>query len=798
MSHTALSDQSDPIHHLFVQALAKAPDTQKDWVQQQTEDDPDTRQKVLELLELDRSNREDGFLTDLSDLTLEWLHHKYIHSGHIGPYRVLRLIGSGGFGTVLKVALDRPKTIRKAKPAGRIEHTAISDREYSQLNDVQAAPARDKRSHQVFAIKILHPWAMRNSVLKRFLREQAALERIKHPSVVRYIGNGFHQGQPYLVMKYVPGKTLAELLRDSNGNASLERFPLERRVAWFRAICDGVTAAHHQLVLHRDLKPANIIIDRHNRAVVTDFGLAKDMQLESEQSELSTSGSLLGTLPFMSPEQIKGNRQLQVTSDVYGLGAILYFLLTGRPPHRAGNLAELGYAICNTPPVPPRKMDATIPRDLETICLHCLEKSPRRRYSSVEQLRDELERYVNKLPIRVRPVGNIERILYWTKRHPAVAGLSAMLVFFITISIFTFAWLWSDAAESRDRSQIKNAHLLSTISDLTELLKSVERDPSSLRLQGEMLRKIAASYDRMDSVELLDRSTLHAAGVAWFKLGRVENQLSNVAAKIQAYQRAEYYFRKILREHAGDIQDQFDLFHSLTSQNRNEEALELIQEIVDRDTSNNLYYRDALSDSLLKLSRAKSMDRLYEEALETSSQGLKIAEDLAAIQPQHAHFPRKIGQHLMLQGDIQFCLGNLDECLRLYQESCFYLDEAQRLDPAELAIYTERNYAYCTVASVGIELGIPESVRGWIEQAEEIMRHLTENFSGYYSEWQCGERTFRTRLQFEITMRNEEAIQRSRQSYEGWLQSRLAEVPDCLEALERLERYTNDPLLNAD
>lgn len=704
-------------------------------------------------------------------------------------------------GTVLEVLAPRKK--RKAGCNPKSKQEIIVSVDQSSSRD-QASPAIDSQSKSgrksykrpTLAIKILHPWTVKPTDFKRFLREQSALARIQHPNVARYIGSGVHEGQPYLVMQYIPGRTLAELMRDADEQPGVHRYSLETRLSWFRMICEGVAAAHQQLILHRDLKPGNIIINPENQAVLTDFGLAKDLGAEEIHSKISSTGRLMGTLPYMSPEQIQGDRQLQLSSDVYGLGAVLYYLLTGRPPHRGKNFPELCEAICQATPVSPQKLNPQIPRDLETICLCCINKTPTRRYSSAEQLREDLDRYLGGHPIQARPVSSLERSVYWAKRRPAIAALTGSMLIGGLASLITFAWLWSDAVASRDMANQRNTQLLNTIEDLAQLLRSVEEDPSTLRVQGEMLRTIANGYDRMAADGPLESHILHDAGVAWFKLGRVENQLGDAAAKMQSYRQAEYYFREVLRQGSEELSDQFDLFHSLTSQGRDQESHELIQEIVNRDTTQNLYYLDALSDSYRKVARQKLNQRLFDESLPISQRGLKIAQELVTIDPENAHFHRKVGQHFMHQGHIAEGRFEFEASQSVYKQAAQYLDRAQQLQPDDFGILIERNLLFVCLARVGIVLGQFDLARQWQRQAEEVVEYISGKFSGYQSEWECGERTLQSRLQLELASGDDEDIQNARLAYEQLLQSRLAKFSNCETALLQVEWLATDPGVN--
>jgi tetratricopeptide (TPR) repeat protein len=252
--------------------------------------------------------------------------------------------------------------------------------------------------------------------LRRFQNEAEAVALLDHPGVVPIHEVGEHEGQPYFSMKLVPGGSLVPIL---------DRYRDDPRAAatLVAEAAEAVAHAHARGILHRDLKPANILVDDQGHPHVTDFGLAKRVEADIG---LTQSGAILGTPAYMSPEQASGRRGAVTTaSDVYGLGAVLYALLTGKAPFGGDSVVETIDAVRNRPPEPPRKRNGAIPRDLETICLKCLEKDPRRRYPTALALADDLRAGLESRPIAARRVGAAERAWLWCRRKPAIAALSA-------------------------------------------------------------------------------------------------------------------------------------------------------------------------------------------------------------------------------------------------------------------------------------------------------------------------------------------------------------------------------------
>lgn len=257
--------------------------------------------------------------------------------------------------------------------------------------------------------------------IRRFRVEAEAAAKLTHPGIVPIYQIGEDKGQHFFSMALVDGPSLAEMIRE-------EAMKPRRAAEYVSKVARAVHYAHEQGIIHRDIKPANVLVDSNNQPKVTDFGLAK--QITSDH-ELTMSGQILGTASYMSPEQAAGH-EITPLADVYSIGALLYALITKQPPFTGANPVDILLDVLSKEPATPSSLNVSVSRDLETICMRCLDKDPHRRYESAAAVADDLDRFLDGTPILARPVGRIEKTIRWCQRRPAIATvifLSVMLCF---------------------------------------------------------------------------------------------------------------------------------------------------------------------------------------------------------------------------------------------------------------------------------------------------------------------------------------------------------------------------------
>jgi eukaryotic-like serine/threonine-protein kinase len=305
--------------------------------------------------------------------------------------------------------------------------------------------ARQLTPERTVALKVIQPHLVRGeAALRRFMQEAEAASRLDHPNIVPVFQAGVHDEQPFYTMRLIQGGSLASRLGPRDGASQSQTARLMAKVA--RAIHH----AHQRGVLHRDLKPANILLEDCGEPFVTDFGLAK---LEDGSSVVTGTDHILGTPGYMAPEQADPARNgVTCATDIYSLGAILYHQLAGRPPCEADTPVQTLRLVLEQDPQPPSRFNPVVDRDLETICLKCLERTPHRRYHSAGALADDLERWLRGEPISARPVTGWERAVKWSRRRPAMAALLVVSVCGTLAFLGQMLWSRDQIRQERDRA----------------------------------------------------------------------------------------------------------------------------------------------------------------------------------------------------------------------------------------------------------------------------------------------------------------------------------------------------------
>jgi serine/threonine-protein kinase len=342
---------------------------------------------------------------------------------------------------------------------------------------------------------------------ERFLREAEAIARLLHANLVHVYDTGDHDGRPYFTMEYVEGGTLAQKL---SGTPQ----PAHFASALVASLADAVHVAHEGGIVHRDLKPANILLSVDGTPKIADFGLARHF---NTSSALTRTGDRMGTPSYMAPEQAMGKaRMIGPSVDIYSLGALLYELLTGKPPFKGETAAETELQVLYQEPVPPSRLNAKVPRDLETICLKCLEKEPRRRYATAAGLADDLRRFQRGESITARPASSLERFGKWVRRRPAMAALIGATLFFTAALVAGAIWLAIQQAQRREavEGDLREVAGLQQHARWTAAWAALERGEARLGKGGpaDLRRRLDQARHDLDLVVQLDAIHLNRVG----------------------------------------------------------------------------------------------------------------------------------------------------------------------------------------------------------------------------------------------------------------------------------------------
>ncbi len=439
--------------------------------------------------------------------------------------------------------------------------------------------ARQIRPNRLVAIKVMRANALPKE-LDRFRREAEAVAAVQHPHIVQIHEVGETGGQLYFSMEYVPGGSLDKAI----AGVPQPGRPAAQFLEW---VARAVHCAHQQKIIHRDLKPANILLQKpgsrpasldNEKATVgaaatsvlqpitdyspkiTDFGLAKRLD-ELGQTQ---SGELLGTPSYMAPEQAWGRiKDIGPRTDVYALGAILYELLTGRPPHRGENMLETLDQVRTQEPLPPSRLQPRLPRDLSTICLKALSKSPDRRYATAEAMADDLRRWLDGKPIQARAVGRAEKAWRWCRRNPVVAALTGIVILVSLVGIGSVLSQWlraeraaATALSERDKAKLEAARALKNFDTAQEAVdtmlsrvgsKWLADVPHMMTVRREILED-AIRFQQRFLQESDDPAIRAEAGDAYFRVGTICSMLGQNEDAAAAFLRAKTLYEGLAAE----------------------------------------------------------------------------------------------------------------------------------------------------------------------------------------------------------------------------------------------------------
>jgi tetratricopeptide (TPR) repeat protein len=620
------------------------------------------------------------------------------------------------------------------------------------------------------ALKMIRTGAAEGDLVRRFRTEAAAVAKLRHPGIVQIYEVSEHEGRPFFSMELVEAGSLERQLRQG---------PLPPALA-ARLVAQAAEAIHHahgQQIIHRDLKPGNILLSRKAdtpppqsestpkiadcEPKVTDFGLAKKL----DEPGLTNPGEILGTPRYMAPEQVWGASRIRTVSpatDVWALGAILYECLTGRAPFQAPEVMDTFQQVLNEEPVPVRRLQPKVPRDLETICLKCLQKDPARRYASALGLAEDLRRFLAGEPIQARPVGWVERGLKWVKRQPAAAALVAVIVLAASCLLGLWAYFTASLAERNQKlfeEQGKTQQAL-TRSQTAEksaskqrqlALKTVRRVvshihvrlkdvPNQQELRKELLAEALAGLkevERAVDTAVADHVTIWAL----FELGDLyrEIEIGGLVEGRRLYQQAHGLARSLAQAEPGSAQAERDLSVSLSKLGDVQleqgdtkaalasyrEALQVHRRLAQADPRSAEAQRD-LAISLGKQGEVQVQQGDTKAALASFQESLQLFRKLAQADPGSARAQRAVSISLNKLGEVQWQQGDTKAALASYQESLQLCRRWAQAHPR--SVWAQRELSFCLnkAGDVQLEQGDIKTALASYQESLRVRRRLAQ------------------------------------------------------------------------
>lgn len=685
-----MSDMSDGIHRERWQEIEKLLDELLEKSQEEREEKLSALQSVdeelssivrrlLQAADDDASFLDSGATPVSGDAILDVLeqvekHQKLTDPGAsdrartIGRYRLDRHLGSGG------------------------------------MSEVWLAHRADDSLEQTVAVKLLHPF-LGHDAEQRFQRERSVLASLQHESIARILDAGIATGDPaYLVLEYVDGVTVTDYCRHN-------KLSLRKVLRLFLQICDAVEYAHRHLVVHRDIKPSNVLVTPEGKVKLLDFGIAKLID-DSQDRALTRSGFFPMTPEYAAPEQIRG-RPISTTTDVYGLGGLLYEMLTGERPFNTRGLSpvEIEHLVFDTDPAMPstqataRPWRGALRGDLDAIILKSLQSTPEDRYGSAAEFADDIERFLNGMPIAARPAGVSYRIGKFVKRHRVSLAIGSVVTVFLAIGLV-------NAMVQAERQRTQIAQFNSAVTLLFTLFEQVDPDlnPGKQISPVGLLDVGAEQLSRFDAGPEAHVDLLRVLGVLYSKLGERErgeallreavvaahdmlepndntigqtlNSLGRYLAQRGKLLEAEASLRDAIQalDVAGDsglwlLNAERDLADTLVLQGSHDDAITLYKENIEAhavllsDDPRNQAHRNLVMSRYALANVYTSLGRL-DEAVEPAAGAVLVARNkLGADHPELARSLEEMAALSVKQGNTDAARDALQEAQSIYRNA---------------------------------------------------------------------------------------------------------------------------------
>jgi serine/threonine protein kinase len=570
-------------------------------------------------------------------------------------------------------------------------------------------------------------------LLTRFQNEAEAVAKLSHPNIVQIFQTGQTPQGPYFILEFVAGGTLRQKMADGPTKP-------QDAARLIETIARAMAVAHDEGIIHRDLKPGNILLTKEGVPKVADFGLAKRLETPS----VTRTGEIMGTPSYMAPEQAQGSsRQVTAAADIYALGAILYEMLTGRPPHRGADAMETVYQVLHDDPITPRKLTAAIPVDLETISMKCLEKAPAKRYKSMEALADDLRRYLRGEPILAKPTPAWQRVQKWIHRYPGWAAVVLIFVLsaatIVTVSLVYNQYLIVER-DLAEENFSKAKSLIDTWYNLT--LIEVQRSPQELTPTQSLMANKSIAFYKSFAEKNRHRPELE---MDLFETMRVTGDLCRLVGDYPQAKRIYDDLRLRIDAKLGKDPSQLNvvLEKALTANQQAVLARSMNQE---QDAAR--YFRDSLDayDEAFKLgdadveTQARRARTTYNYALLLISQQDPKAEGLLSdaatlhrklieLRPKEAVHHFDLAYALVGLARVHWNRGDITDATRLFEES---LEEWKTFQPhAEKEDPRPREFAATNYANLGTLARLAGKLDKALDFTKIAQEHITQLRTDY-------------------------------------------------------------------
>jgi len=592
--------------------------------------------------------------------------------------------------------------------------------------------AKQRKLNRIVAIKMILAGQFADQAdIDRFYAEAEAAAALSHPNIVAIHEVGEFDGQHFFSMDFIDGQSLSDLVRENP-------LPARRAAEIVRTLAETMQYAHDNGIVHRDLKPSNVLLDKKQRPLITDFGLAKQV---TNQSQLTMAGAVVGTPSYMPPEQAAGKSdEVGPWSDLYSLGAILYELVTGRPPFQAATPFETIRQVLEAEPLSPRLLNPGIPKDLETICLKCLQKARTNRYASAQELADELGRFLRGEPIQARPISQLARFWRLCRRYPITsAAIAAAVLMLVTVAgVSSAAYVLTAAAKRQSDQSFRDAmqavnEMFTVVSEETLL-----NQPGMQPLREKLLNKAKEYFERFLTQRADDPQVAVELAGTYYRLGRIAMLLQSPDDAVAPYQSARAIQERLAAgrsataSHLAALGDTLNALGEVWAKKKDFEAARreyleaarLRERLVALDGASAEYQR-ALANSYMNLGLAARYMGDRAEARRQFERAQSIRQAAIAQHPNDRKLRRDLGQGYYNLGD----LDRVDERaadMETHLKSAIQVFEALAADePNNLETQMLLAVSYRALCFL-LQLDRPDEARLRFQQAIDRLQPLAE------------------------------------------------------------------------